>query len=69
MCGVTAKSDGSLVPLYSVFIGLAIFFVILRVVARVITHAYFWWDDFANLFGFVRCCPGPAVPLCADCSF
>lgn len=39
--------------IYSVFIGLAVLAVILRIVARVLTEAYFWWDDFANLFGFV----------------
>jgi len=58
MCGIPVKGDDSLIPIYSVFIGLAVLAVILRIVARVITHAYFWWDDFANLFGFVRC-PGP----------
>lgn len=55
MCGITPTSDGSLIPLYSVFIGLAVLAVILRVVARVLTSAYFWWDDFANLFAFVGC--------------
>jgi hypothetical protein len=54
MCGIPVKGDDSLIPIYSVFIGLAVLAVILRIVARVITHAYFWWDDFANLFGFVR---------------
>ncbi len=52
-CGVEPSSDGSLVVVYSVFIGLAVLAVILRIVARVLTEAYFWWDDFANLFGFV----------------
>ncbi|KAK4135983.1 hypothetical protein BT67DRAFT_228426 [Trichocladium antarcticum] len=52
-CGVTPTSDGSLIPLYSIFIGLAVIAVILRLVARVLTQAYFWWDDFSNLFGFI----------------
>ena len=53
MCGVTPTKDESLIPLYSVFIGLAVVAVILRLVARALTQAYFWWDDFSNLFGFV----------------
>lgn len=52
-CGVTPTSDGSLIPLYSVFIGLAAIAVTLRIAARVLTRAYFWWDDLANLFGFI----------------
>jgi hypothetical protein len=47
------ETDGSLIPLYSVFIGLAVVAVVLRIVARILTRAYFWWDDFANLFAFV----------------
>lgn len=53
MCGHSPERDASLIPVYSVFIGLAVVAVMLRLVARVLTHAYFWWDDFANLFGFV----------------
>jgi hypothetical protein len=56
MCGLPVERDSSLIPVYSVFIGLAVVAVFLRLVARVLTHAYFWWDDFANLFGFV-CVP------------
>ncbi|KAK3900991.1 hypothetical protein C8A05DRAFT_35351 [Staphylotrichum tortipilum] len=52
-CGVEPSSDGSLAVIYSVFIGLAVLAVILRIVARILTQAYFWWDDFANLFGFI----------------
>lgn len=52
---MTPTSDGSLIPLYCIFIGLAVIAVILRLVARVLTQAYFWWDDFSNLFGFVGC--------------
>jgi hypothetical protein len=43
-----------LIPIYSVFIGLAVVAVALRLVARVVTHAYFWWDDLACFIGFVR---------------
>ncbi|KAK3290916.1 uncharacterized protein B0H64DRAFT_49549 [Chaetomium fimeti] len=53
MCGNSPEKDGSLIPIYSVFIGLAVVAVILRLVSRVLTQAYFWWDDFANLFGFI----------------
>ncbi|EAQ91858.1 hypothetical protein CHGG_00093 [Chaetomium globosum CBS 148.51] len=53
MCGHSPERDASLIPVYSVFIGLAVVAVMLRLVARVLTHAYFWWDDFANLFGFM----------------
>jgi hypothetical protein len=64
MCGIPAEGDNSLIPLYSVFLGLAGVAMILRIVARVLTHAYFWWDDFANLFGFVcHPTPDPCPPL------
>ncbi|KAH6649328.1 hypothetical protein F5144DRAFT_3134 [Chaetomium tenue] len=53
MCGHSPERDASLIPVYSVFIGLAVVAVMLRLLARVLTHAYFWWDDFANLFGFI----------------
>ncbi|KAL2179630.1 uncharacterized protein P884DRAFT_195225 [Thermothelomyces heterothallicus CBS 202.75] len=52
MCGHEPERDNSLIPIYSVFIGLAVVAVALRLVARVLTQAYFWWDDFSNLFGF-----------------
>jgi hypothetical protein len=60
MCGHSPERDASLIPVYSVFIGLAVVAVMLRLVARVLTQAYFWWDDFANLFGFV--CNSSAMP-------
>ncbi|KAL2142497.1 hypothetical protein VTI28DRAFT_1099 [Corynascus sepedonium] len=53
MCGRGPEGDGSLIPVYLIFIGLAVVAVALRLVARVLTQAYFWWDDFANLFAFV----------------
>ncbi|KAL2171352.1 hypothetical protein VTG60DRAFT_2994 [Thermothelomyces hinnuleus] len=53
MCGHEPERDNSLIPIYSVFIGLAVIAVALRLVARVLTQAYFWWDDFSNLFGFI----------------
>ncbi|KAK4118946.1 hypothetical protein N657DRAFT_684829 [Parathielavia appendiculata] len=53
MCGLPVEGDSSLIPLYSVFLGLAGLAMILRIAARVLTRAYFWWDDFANFFGFI----------------
>ncbi|KAH6844588.1 hypothetical protein B0I37DRAFT_165362 [Chaetomium sp. MPI-CAGE-AT-0009] len=65
MCGHSPERDGSLIPVYSVFIGLAVVAVVLRLVARVLTQAYFWWDDFANLFGFIGSALFTAVNLTA----
>ncbi|KAL2135257.1 hypothetical protein VTI74DRAFT_9242 [Chaetomium olivicolor] len=54
LCGQEEeKKDPSLIPVSYTFICLAVIAVVLRVVARVLTHAYFWWDDLANLLGFV----------------
>lgn len=62
--GVPVTTDNTLIPLYLVFIGLAVVAVIIRIIARVVTHAYFWWDDFSNFFGFVgRRLPSPTAKL------
>ncbi|KAJ4285995.1 hypothetical protein N0V88_008182 [Collariella sp. IMI 366227] len=61
MCGHSEEKDGTLLPIYYTFCGLAVVAVILRVIARVVTHAYFWWDDLANLFGFVGCHVAPEL--------
>jgi hypothetical protein len=42
-----------MVPIYSVFIGLAVIAVVLLLVSRDLTQAYFWWDVLANLLSFV----------------
>lgn len=55
LCGQSVEADESLVTVYSVFIAFAIIAVVFRLVARVVTQAYFWWDDLANLLSFVRC--------------
>ena len=52
-----ADSNGYLIPVYSVFIALAVIAVGFRLLARVLTQAYFWWDDLANLLSFVRALP------------
>ena len=53
MCGLPVTTADAMVPIYSVFIGLAVIAVVLRLVARGLTQAYFWWDDLANLLSFV----------------
>ncbi|KAK4137786.1 hypothetical protein BT67DRAFT_121235, partial [Trichocladium antarcticum] len=54
LCGLPVETDDTLIPIYAVFIGLAAVAVVLRVVARaVLTQAPLWWDDWANLLGFV----------------
>ncbi|KAL2256728.1 hypothetical protein VTK26DRAFT_1217 [Humicola hyalothermophila] len=53
LCGLPVTTDESVIPVYSVFLGLAVIAVVLRIIARIITHAYFWWDDFSNLFAFI----------------
>ncbi|KAL2135256.1 hypothetical protein VTI74DRAFT_9241 [Chaetomium olivicolor] len=53
LCGQEAERDPSLIPVSYTFIALAVVAVVLRVIARILTHAYFWWDDLANLFGFI----------------
>ncbi|KAK4113160.1 hypothetical protein N656DRAFT_646079 [Canariomyces notabilis] len=53
LCGLPVENGQGNVPVYAVFIGLAIVAVILRIIARIVTQAYFWWDDFCNLFGFI----------------
>ncbi|KAL2136941.1 hypothetical protein VTI74DRAFT_102 [Chaetomium olivicolor] len=53
LCGLPVETDSSLIPVYSTFIGLAVVSVALRLVARVLTQAYFWWDDLANLMTFI----------------
>ncbi|KAK3303022.1 uncharacterized protein B0T15DRAFT_495591 [Chaetomium strumarium] len=65
LCGVglPVERDRTLIPLYSTFIGLAVFAVILRLIARVLTQAYFWWDDAANFVGFIGAAAFSAVSI------
>ncbi|KAK1753711.1 hypothetical protein QBC47DRAFT_415470 [Echria macrotheca] len=55
LCNVPVHVDGEIVPALSVFLGLAGVAVLLRILARVITKAYFWWDDLFNLFAMAGC--------------
>ncbi|KAK4235077.1 hypothetical protein C8A03DRAFT_18119 [Achaetomium macrosporum] len=65
LCGVglPVETDATLIPLYATFIGLAVLAVILRLVARVLTQAYFWWDDAANFVGFIGAASFTAVSI------
>jgi hypothetical protein len=45
--------DDDILPAISVFIGLAAFAVLLRILARILTSAYFWWDDACNFLAMV----------------
>jgi hypothetical protein len=49
--------DDEIVPALSVFIGLTGPAVVLRVLARVLTAAYFWWDDLCNFIAMVSIPP------------
>ncbi|KAL2136162.1 hypothetical protein VTI74DRAFT_5215 [Chaetomium olivicolor] len=53
VCGLTDRRDDSLIPFYAVFNALAVVAVILRLAARAVTQAYFWWDDLSNFVGFL----------------
>jgi hypothetical protein len=55
VCGLPVETDATLIPVYSTFIAFAVVAVVLRLVARVMTQAHFWWDDLANMLSFVRC--------------
>ncbi len=57
MCGETAEGTGYLIPVYAVFCAIAVVAVILRLIARAMMQAYFWWDDLANFLSFVRIHP------------
>ena len=53
VCGLPVETDASLIPVYSTFIAFAVVAVVLRLAARIVTQAHFWWDDLANLLSFV----------------
>ncbi|KAL0467486.1 hypothetical protein QR685DRAFT_360771 [Neurospora intermedia] len=55
LCHEPIRKNTTIVPVLAVFLGLALFAVVLRVLARVLTRAYFWWDDLCNLFAFCGC--------------
>lgn len=48
LCGVTPEHNGKTNVTYAVFIGLTGVTVFLRLLARFLTKAYFWWDDLFN---------------------
>ncbi|KAK0610638.1 hypothetical protein B0T17DRAFT_593740 [Bombardia bombarda] len=56
LCGAQETTEGEVIPVFAVFLSLALVAVALRMVARLLTKAYFWWDDGCNfiaLFGLV----------------
>jgi hypothetical protein len=53
-CGDPVRENNSLKPILLIFISLAGFAVGLRILARVLTQAFFWWDDVANFLAMVR---------------
>ncbi|KAK3953812.1 hypothetical protein QBC32DRAFT_209261 [Pseudoneurospora amorphoporcata] len=55
LCHEPIKKSNTVIPVLSSFLGFALCAVVLRVLARVLTKAYFWWDDLANLFAFIGC--------------
>lgn len=69
MCGETAEGTGYLIPVYSVFCAIAVIAVALRLLARVVTQAYFWWDDLANCLSFVYLLLHPPARLVLDADF
>jgi len=54
LCNDPVRQDNSITPVLAIFIGFVGLAVLLRVLARVLTQAYFWWDDLFNLFAMVR---------------
>ncbi|KAK4160576.1 hypothetical protein QBC43DRAFT_219563 [Cladorrhinum sp. PSN259] len=55
MCGHPGEGDGTLLPTFFTFFGLAIVAVLLRLIARGMTNAYFGWDDLANFCAAASC--------------
>ncbi|KAK0736651.1 hypothetical protein B0T21DRAFT_288000 [Apiosordaria backusii] len=54
-CDHLNEGDRTLLPAFSIFLGLAIAAVALRLIARVVTDAWFWWDDLFNFFAIAGC--------------
>ncbi|KAK4195440.1 hypothetical protein QBC40DRAFT_20253 [Triangularia verruculosa] len=54
-CDHPNEGDRTLLPAFSIFLGLAIAAVALRLVARVVTDAWFWWDDLCNFVAIAGC--------------
>ncbi|KAI1325328.1 hypothetical protein F5Y16DRAFT_423081 [Xylariaceae sp. FL0255] len=53
-CGVHPYVNKSFVPVIITFFILALIAVLLRVAARVLSQAKFWYDDYSNFAAFVR---------------
>ncbi|KAK3989061.1 hypothetical protein QBC44DRAFT_328325 [Cladorrhinum sp. PSN332] len=51
LCNKPPKKDNSLIPAFWTFFSLAVLAIVVRVIARLVTNAYFWWDDMAAFLG------------------
>jgi len=63
LCSMPIDVDDEIVPIFAVFISITLVAVALRVLARVLTKAYFWWDDLCNLFALVGCIAFTAINI------
>ncbi|KAK5651853.1 hypothetical protein OQA88_11622 [Cercophora sp. LCS_1] len=55
LCNDPTEGDDRVITILAVFLGLAALAVVLRIIARILTKAYFWWDDLCNLFAMGGC--------------
>jgi hypothetical protein len=44
-CDVPIRTNHDLSTVFVVFLGLSSFAVLLRILARIVTKVYYWWDD------------------------
>ena len=58
-CSVPIRTNHDLSTVFVVFLGLSSFAVFLRILARIVTKVYYWWDD---LFCFLAMV-GRTAPL------
>ncbi|CAH0022097.1 unnamed protein product, partial [Clonostachys rhizophaga] len=53
LCGIEPEKDHSFVPIMSAFLALTCLTVILRLLARLVMGARYWWDDLCNILGMI----------------
>lgn len=61
LCNVPVRTNHDLSTVFAVFLGLSSFAVLLRIVARVVTKVYYWWDDLFCFLAMV--CAAKLSPL------
>ncbi|KAK1832996.1 hypothetical protein QBC39DRAFT_347355 [Podospora conica] len=54
-CSIPIRDNNDLTTVFAVFLGLSGFAVLLRIVARIVTQVYFWWDDAFNFLAMGGC--------------